>query len=97
MAFIQIIEFSTTRMEEGTPHVEAWEKATEGKRTAQRAVLCRDRNDPNHYFNVVFFDSHEAAMENSNMPETQELAQKLSELTDGPPTFYDLDVVYDRT
>jgi hypothetical protein len=97
MAFIQLIEFKTTRLEEGTPHVEAWEKATEGKRTAQRAVLCRDRSDPNRYVNIVFFDSYEAAMENSNMPETQELAQKLAELSDGAPTFYDLDVVMDRT
>jgi hypothetical protein len=95
MAFVQIIEFTTSRLEEGMPHVEAYEKATEGKRTVRRSVLCRDRNNPTRYLNIVFFDSYEAAMENSNLPETQELAQKLGELADGTPTFYDLDVVRD--
>jgi hypothetical protein len=97
MAFVQIIDFTTSRFDEGQPHVEAWEKATEGKRTARRAVLCQDRNNPNHYVNIVFFDSYESAQENSNLPETQELAQKLGELADGPATFYDLDVLQDRT
>jgi hypothetical protein len=60
-------------------------------------VLCQDRNNPNHYVNIVFFDSYESAQENSNLPETQELAQKLGELADGPATFYDLDVLQDRT
>jgi hypothetical protein len=69
---------------------------TEGKRTARRGFLCKDRNDPNRYLNIVFFDSYEAAMENSNLPETQELAQKLAALTDGSPTFYDLDLVEER-
>jgi hypothetical protein len=96
MGFVQIIEFQTSRMEEGRKHVEEWEKATEGKRTARRGFLCRDRNDPNRYFNIVFFDSYEAAMENSNLPETQQLAQKLAGLTDGALTFYDLDLVEER-
>ena len=97
MAFIQIIDFNSSRLEEGMVHVDAWDKATEGKRTVRRSVLCRDRNDPNHYFNVVFFDSYESAMENSNLPETQELAQKLGQLGDGEPRFYDLDVIDERT
>ena len=96
MGFVQIIEFRTSRMDEGRKYVEDWEKATEGKRTARRGFLCQDRNDPSRYLNIVFFDSYEAAMENSNLPETQELAQKLAALTDGSPTFYDLDLVEER-
>ena len=96
MGFVQIIEFQTSRMEEGRKYVEEWEKATEGKRTARRGFLCQDRNDPNRYFNIVFFDSYEAAMENSKLPETQQLAQQLAQLTDQAPTFYDLDLVEER-
>ena len=96
MGFVQIIEFRTSRMDEGRKYVEDWEKATEGKRTARRGFLCQDRDDPNRYFNIVFFDSYEAAMENSKLPETEELAQKLAALTDGPPIFYDLDLVEER-
>jgi hypothetical protein len=97
MAFVQIIEFRTTRFDEGEKYVNAWREATEGKRTSRRSVVCRDRNDPNSYFDIVFFDSYEAAMENSNLPETQQLAEQLGALGDGPPTFHDLDVIVDES
>lgn len=58
--------------------------------------MCQDRDDPNRYFNTVVFDSYEAAMEKSRFPETEELAQKVAALTDGPRTFYDLDLVEER-
>jgi hypothetical protein len=45
MGFVQIIEFRTSRMDEGRKCVEDWEKATEGKRTARQGFLCKDRND----------------------------------------------------
>ena len=46
---------------------------------------------------VVFFDSYESAMENSNLPETAEFAEKQMTLLEGPPTFLDLDVIDDWT
>ena len=97
MAFVQLMEFRTSRFEEGKPLVDQGWKETEGKRSARRGVVGRDRNDPNHYFNIVFFDSYEAAMQNSKLPETQELSQQLAALGDGPPTFYDLEVIEDRS
>ena len=93
MAFIQIIDFRTSKFEEGRKHVEEYRAKTEGKRTAGRAIMCKDRDQPDRYLNIVFFDSYEAAMENSNMPETNELSQKLAALTDGQPTFLNLDVI----
>jgi hypothetical protein len=96
MAFIQIIDFRTTRMDEGRAHVEEYLSKTEGRRTAGRSILCRDHDDADHYFNLVFFDSYESAMENSQLPETGELASKLAELSDGAPTFINLDVVEER-
>ena len=45
---------------------------------------------------MVFFDSYESAMENSALPETQAVAEQYSKMSDGPPVFYDLDVLEDR-
>ena len=58
--------------------------------------MAADRNQPGRYFAIVFFDSYESAMENSNLPETQAAAAKYMELSDGQPVFYDLDVIEDR-
>ena len=96
MAFVQIIEFRTTKIAEMRAVGDEWEKATEGKRKAGRRVLCQDRDNPGRYFNVVFFDSYEAAMENSALPETDSFSKKMMSFADGAPTFYNLDVVEDR-
>jgi hypothetical protein len=96
MGFVQIIEFRSGNLDGVMGVGEQWEKATEGKRSAGRRMICRDRKDPNRYFNVVFFDSYESAMQNSDLPETQRFSQEMMKFADGPPTFYDLDVVDDR-
>jgi hypothetical protein len=96
MGFVQIIEFRTSKIAEMQDVENEWEKATEGKRKARRTILCADRDNPGHYLNVVFFDSYEAAMENSAMPETDALSKKMMSFADGPPTFYNLDVIDDR-
>jgi hypothetical protein len=96
MAFIQIIEARTSDID-GLRAIDAeWETATEGKRTARRSILTQDRNDPSRYLIIVFFDSYESAMENSNLPETQEFAAKWTTAVDGPMMFHDLDVIDDR-
>jgi hypothetical protein len=96
MGFVQIIEFRTSKIAEMQEVGNEWEKATEGKRKARRTILCADRDSPGRYLNVVFFDSYEAAMENSAMPETDALSKKMMSFADGPPTFYNLDVIDDR-
>ncbi len=96
MAFVQIIEYRTSKAAEMQAVGDEWEKATEGKRKAGRRVLCQDRDDPERYFNVVFFDSYEDAMKNSALPETDSFSKKMMGLANGPPTFYNLDVVDDR-
>jgi len=97
MAFVQIIEFRTSKITEMEEVADEWEKATEGKRKARRRILCQDRDNPGLYFNVVFFDSYEAAMENSAMPETDALSKKMMSFADGPPSFHNLEVVDDRS
>ena len=97
MAFVQIIEFKTSKIDEMEKLGNEWEAASAGKRLARRRVLCQDRDNPGRYFNIVFFDSYEEAMKNSDLPETSEFAQKMVALGDGPPSFYNLDVIEDRT
>ena len=96
MAFVQIIEFHTADIEELRQINEEWRQATEGKRTARRELLARDHSDPSRYFAVVFFDSYESAMENSSLPETKTFAEQFMKTSNGPPVFYDLDVLEDR-
>jgi len=97
VAFVQIIEFRTSKPDEMSKVEQEWERATEGKRRAVRRVLAQDRDNPGRYFNIVFFDSYEAAMENSALPETSRFAEKMMSFADGPATFYNLDVVTDAT
>jgi hypothetical protein len=96
MAFVQIIDFHTSKIDEGRKHVEEYLAKTEGRRTATHSIMCQDRDDPTRYLNLVFFPSYEAAMENSSLPETGELAGKLAALTDGQPTFLNLDILEEQ-
>ena len=93
MPFIQIIGFRTSRFREVEQLGKDWEAAVGSDTTARRRILVRDRNDADRYLNIVFFDSYEEAMRNSDHPVTQDFASKLAALVDGAPTFSDLDVV----
>lgn len=91
-----MIEFETSDLD-GIRSTDAeWRKRTEGKRTVRREIIAADRTRPGRYFAIVFFDSYESAMENSNLPETQAAAGKWQQLSAKPPVFYDLDVLDDR-
>ena len=88
--------FRTTDIDRARRVNDEWWRATEGKRTVRRELLAHDRSDPSRFFAVVFFDSFESAMENSDLPETQASAQEYRKMSDGPPVFYDLEIVEDR-
>jgi quinol monooxygenase YgiN len=93
MRFMQIIEMRTSRRDEVQAALDEWRTTTAGRRTAQRAVTSRDREDEDVYVTVVEFPSYEAAMVNSDLPETRELAERLAKLCDAPPTFRNLDII----
>jgi hypothetical protein len=97
MSFIQVVEARTKSFEELMALENEWEQATEGKRTLRRSIITRDRNDPERYIILAFFDSYESAMLNSNLPETKEFGQKQTTLLDAPLAFTDLDVIDDRS
>ena len=93
MSFVQIIEITTSRLDEVEALMEEWIAKTEGKRSASRSVLTKDRDRPDTYVQVVEFPSYQEAMANSDLPETGEFAGRMSELCDGPPAFRNLDLL----
>ena len=95
MSFLQIIEFTTSRAGELDALLDEWLEKTQGKRTATRGVQARDRDRADTYVQIVEFPSYEEAMANSELPETAEVAARLAELCDEPPTFRNLDVARD--
>jgi hypothetical protein len=97
MAFIQIIEFRTDQVEEMRKLDAEWrDRARSEGATAQRGILCADRDASDHYFQVVFFDSFEEAEKNSSLPVTNQFAERMMALGKGEPTFHNLDVVEDH-
>lgn len=97
MTFVQLVEFRMPDIAPAGDIDEQWWRATEGKRTVRRELMARDRSDPSRYFAIVFFDSYESAMENSRLPETMAAAEQYAKLSDGPPVFYDLEILGDRS
>jgi hypothetical protein len=92
MTFIQLIEATTTRRDEMEALAESWRSSTEGRRTARRSTVTRDRDEADTYILIVEFPSYEDAMANSALPETADFAERLAELSDLAPTFRNLDV-----
>jgi hypothetical protein len=91
--FVQIIEFETTKIDELRKLDEEWIAATAGKRKATRSMLCADREKKNRYFVIVEFPSYQAAMENSELSETQHFAGEQAKLADGEAKFLNLNLV----
>jgi hypothetical protein len=94
--FVQIIEYRTSKPEEVAALGEQFRKDREaagGGAASVRGVTCSDRDNPGRYFTIVEFGSYEEAMENSQRADTSEFAAKMMELCDGPPAYYNLDVV----
>ena len=96
MPFIQIVEFTTDDIDSVRKIDDEWVDATHGKRTARRQILTQDRNNPNRYLAVVFFDSYESAMKNSELPETQAFAERYQQGTKDV-AFHDLEVISDQS
>jgi hypothetical protein len=92
MSFMQIIEMVTTQPEEAERLVDEWRAQTEGRRTAQRGTMTKDRDRLDTYVQIVEFASYEDAMANSALPETAAFAERLAKLCDAPMTFRNLDV-----
>jgi hypothetical protein len=92
MPFIQVIEYRTSRWDEVQGLISQYRKDTQDTSTAGRATICVDRSAPGRHVAIVEFPSYEAALENSNLPETEEMAEAILALCDEPPVFRNLEV-----
>lgn len=90
--FVQIVEFTTSRIDEIETLVKERRPQMEAGSTAGRVTLTADRDRPGYYLTIIEFDSYEAAMAHSNRPETSEFAAEMAKLYDGPAKFYNLNV-----
>jgi quinol monooxygenase YgiN len=94
MAFIQTISFSSSRFDEMQKLMDEWDAAqSEPSPGFIGTRLLRDRDRENAFLVIAEFESYETAMENSNRPETTAFAKRMGELTDGPPTYGNYDVL----
>ena len=91
--FVQVIEMTTTKFTEVEAIMNEWMAVTEGRRSASRSLLTKDRDRPDTYVQVVEFTSYDEAMANSALPETVALSGKLAALCDRGLTFRNLDAV----
>ena len=90
-AFVQIVEYQTSRFDEVLALGRERERSDK-ESLARRVTVTADRDRPGTYLTIVEFDSAESAAKNSERPETQQFAEQMGKLTDGPPKFYNLDV-----
>jgi quinol monooxygenase YgiN len=89
--FIQIIEYQTSRFDEVKALGDERGRNDPGS-LARRVSVTSDRDRPGTYLTIVEFDSYDDAMKNSQRPETQQFAEAMGKLCDGPPKFYNLDL-----
>lgn len=91
MGFLQIISFETDRYDEFADLERQWVEDSAGRRTSVGGRLYADRDRPGHYVALDWFDSHESAMTNSALPETDAFARKAMTLATAEPTFWNLE------
>jgi heme-degrading monooxygenase HmoA len=60
-----------------------------------RSIGLQNQNDPDEYYNLVFFESEEKARANERNPEQQEMVQRLMNLFEGQPSYVDLIPIYE--
>lgn len=93
MAFIQSFEFATDRRDEVLEVMGRWSADAIGSGTAQRGTMAEDRSAPGRFVMAVWFESPEAAAENSARPETEVFAEEFASLCSDGPEFREFDVV----
>jgi hypothetical protein len=89
--FIQIVTYSTSRIDEIRAAGKNFGAGASGG--PNRVIVTANRDTPNKYATIVEFDSYDSAMEHSKRPETGEFAAQMMSMCDGPPMFYNLDVI----
>jgi len=96
MEFVQLVEFSTTRIGEVArlaDESQAEARVGGGAGGPRVGLISADHDDPTRFVIIAQFGSYEEAMENSSRPEVSAFARAMAEVCDEPPTFRNLDVL----
>ena len=90
--FVQIIEWKTSKIDEVNKFIEDW-RVRFPEMGPSRVLECADRDNKGLYMTVVEFPSYEEAVRNNDDPATKEFSDAMMALSEGPPTFHNLDVI----
>ena len=94
MSFIQIIDYETDQADAIDEQMR--QAMSDGmEMTFTRLEHTQDRDNPRHYMPIVEFPTYEAAMANSQRPETDAMARSLASMCTSGPRFTNLDVKMD--
>jgi len=91
MPFIQLIDYETDRAAEIDAAMRT-AMAQVGDMGFVRFEQTQDHDNPRHFVTIVEFPTYEAAMANSNRPETDIMATELAQMCTRGPNYQNLDV-----
>lgn len=91
--FVQQINFATDDPEGMVALADEWAEDAMSKGTVVRTGLGADIDHPGHFVWIVYFESEEAARQNSERPETADFSARFAAMCSDGPTFRNLDIV----
>ena len=91
-AFVQLIEFRTRDLEGFRRMGDEWQERMGRETTARWIAITADHDRADTYVEIVAFPDHASAMRNSEHPVTSEISKRMQEISDGEPSFRNLDV-----
>lgn len=94
MSYVQIIEFVTHEPEKMKALGDKYLEDTKGRHKVKRSMIYHDRAESRRYIAIVEFETREDAFENDNLPETEEFAEGLEDLSEVPLTYRSLELAY---
>ena len=99
MAFVQTVTFKTSRIDEMKRLLDEFneQQGDAQVRGFRGTKLLRDRDNEDAFLVLADFVSYDLAMENSARPETDAFAKRMAEMSDGPPTFGNYDLIHEDT
>jgi quinol monooxygenase YgiN len=92
--FIQLVEFDSDHSPADVRQaLDEWLVAIPGKRTLQTAIIATEHDHPQRFWELLEWESQEAAEATMELPETRAAYERWTSLLNGDPTFRNLDVV----
>ena len=94
MSYVQIIEFVTRDPQTMKDLGEKYLQESAGTSKVKRAMIYHDRTEPKRYVAVLEFENGADAFDNYNLPEYEEFAEGLAELSDVPLVYRSLELAH---